>query len=44
MNFERFADDIKSNNWKVHGVEVYKDNELIHSFGDTREGLYGLVL
>lgn len=40
MNFERFTDDIVSNNWNVHGVEVYKDGELIHSFGDTTEGIY----
>lgn len=42
MNFERFASDITENNWKVYGVEVYKDGELIHSLGDTTEGLYDI--
>ena len=37
MNFEGFIDEIKKNNWNVYGVEVYKDLELIHEWGDTRE-------
>ena len=35
MNFEAFVNDIQNNNWNVYGVEVYKDGELIHSYGDT---------
>ena len=40
MNFEGFTKDITENGWKVYGVEVYKDGELIHSFGDTTENVY----
>ena len=42
MNFERFASDITENKWNVHGVEVYRSGELIHSFGDTTEGIYDI--
>jgi len=37
MDFDAFKNDIISNNWKVHGVEVYEDGILSHSFGDTCE-------
>ena len=40
MNFEAFVNDIKLNNWNVYGVEVYKDGELIHSYGDTTKNHY----
>ena len=35
MNFEAFVRDITDNKWNVFGTEVYKDNELIHTWGDT---------
>ena len=38
MNFEAFVNDITYNKWNVFGTEVYKENELIHTWGDT----YGL--
>ena len=28
MEFERFVEDIKNNNWNVFGVEVYENGEL----------------
>ena len=40
MNFEAFTQEIKQNHWQVYGVEVYKDGNLIHSFGDTTENRY----
>ena len=36
MNFAAFARDIEENQWNVHGVEAYKDGQLLHSWGDTR--------
>jgi len=42
MDFERFTSDITENKWNVHGVEVYRSGELIHSFGDTTEGIYDI--
>ena len=35
MNFEAFVKDITDNKWNVFGTEVYKDNTLIHTWGDT---------
>jgi hypothetical protein len=35
MNFNEFNEDIEKNNWKVYGVEVYKQGKLIYSYGDT---------
>lgn len=40
MQFDAFIKDITDNQWKVHGVEVYRDGNLEHSFGDTRENRY----
>ena len=40
MNFQGFIDEIKQNNLQVHGVEVYKGGNLIHSYGDTTENRY----
>lgn len=37
MDFNAFTEDIINNKWKVHGVEVYKGDELIHSFGNTTD-------
>lgn len=37
MNFATFVKDIEDNQWKVHGVEVYQNGELLHSWGDTCE-------
>lgn len=42
MNFEQFVSDIKLNNLTVYGVEVYKDGKLVHSFGDTEDGIYDI--
>ena len=33
-NFENFTKEIISNNWNVHGAELYEDGKLTHSFGD----------
>ncbi|MBR5425368.1 MAG: hypothetical protein IK106_02495, partial [Clostridiales bacterium] len=35
MDFEAFVSDITTNGWRVHGVEVYENCVLTHSFGDT---------
>ncbi len=40
MDFERFVEDIKTNNWNVFGVEVYEKGKLTHSYGDTTENLH----
>lgn len=40
MNFNAFIQDIEQNHWQVYGVEVYKDGELVHSYGDTTERRY----
>ncbi len=40
MNFSEFIQDIQRKAWQVYGVEVYKDGELVHSYGDTKEGRY----
>ena len=37
MDFRAFVRDIEKNQWKVHGVEVYKEGQLLHSWGDTCE-------
>lgn len=42
MSFEAWINDIESNNWKVHGVEVYKDGALINSWGDTTTTLFDI--
>lgn len=35
MDFHAFVQDIVSHPWRVHGVEVYNDGRLTHTFGDT---------
>lgn len=35
MNFDAFVHDIVSNQWQVHGAQVYCGGKLTHSFGDT---------
>jgi CubicO group peptidase (beta-lactamase class C family) len=35
MNFEGFVQDIDEHQWNVHGVQVYEQGKLVHSFGDT---------
>lgn len=40
MNFAAFVTDIEKHQWKVHGVEVYKGGQLLHSWGDTCENRY----
>lgn len=40
MNFDAFVNDIINNQWKVHGVQVYCDKVLTHSYGDTFKTKY----
>ena len=40
MDFDTFVKDIRDNSWNVFGVEVYKNGQLIHSYGDTDENLH----
>lgn len=40
MNFAAFVKDIEVNQWRVHGVEVYKDGRLLYSRGDTLENRF----
>ena len=40
MNFDAFVNDIINNQWKVHGVQVYCDRVLTHSYGDTFKTKY----
>lgn len=35
MDFDAFIRDIQDNQWNVFGVEVYKDGQLLHKYGDT---------
>lgn len=35
LDFNAFVNDIVSNQWQVHGVEVYCGGQLTYSFGDT---------
>ena len=39
-DFESFVNAITEHKWKVHGVELYADGTLTHSFGDTTEHKY----
>lgn len=40
MDFQAFVEDIRKNEWTVHGAEVYEAGRLIHHFGDTTEHRY----
>ena len=40
LNFNAFIEDIRANKWNVFGVEVYRNGQLIHSYGDTRDNRY----
>ena len=42
MDFGLFVNDIEKNGWNVFGTEVYQDGTLIHTWGDTRDGLHEL--
>lgn len=42
MDFDKFVDDIRENNWNVYGVEVYENFALTHSYGDTKGGIYDI--
>ena len=42
MNFKAFVEDIEMNHWNVHGVEVYQDGQLVHSYGDTTKNIYDI--
>ena len=40
MDFNSFVSDIENNGWNVFGTEVYEDGRLIHSWGDTQNGIH----
>ena len=40
MDFEGFIRDIKENEWKVFGTEVYENGQLKHAWGDTCENTH----
>ena len=40
MDFDAFCSDITSNGWNVFGTEIYENNVLTHSFGDTTENIH----
>ncbi len=40
MDFEGFVQDLRRQEWKLHGVEVYERGQLIHAWGDTQGSLY----
>ena len=42
MNFDAFVADIEKNTWNVHGVEVYENGKLTHSYGDTVDDIYDI--
>lgn len=42
MNFDAFIHDIIQNRWKVHGVEIYENGQLIHEWGNTRESRFSI--
>ena len=42
LDFEAFIRDIESARWRVHGVEVYSDDRLRHSWGDTQDTKYDI--
>lgn len=35
MDFDAFTRKIKENEWDVHGVEVYENNQRIYEYGET---------
>lgn len=35
MDYSAFTRDIEQNHWNIFGVEVYRDGQLVHSWGDT---------
>lgn len=36
MDFSAFIQDLESNRWPVHGVQVYEKESLTHAYGDTK--------
>ena len=40
MDFTSFVNDIETNGWNVFGTEVYENGRLIHSWGDTQDGIH----
>lgn len=40
MDFQGLINKIKLNKWCVHGIEVYQDGELIHTYGDVEGTRY----
>ncbi|MBQ7848233.1 MAG: serine hydrolase [Clostridia bacterium] len=37
MSFSAFIRDIEQNHWNIFGVEVYRDSQLLHRWGDTND-------
>ena len=40
MYFDALIQDIQKNNWKVHGLELYENDRLIHHYGNTTDGRF----
>lgn len=40
MDFVQFVKHIEEHNWKVHGVQIMKDGEVLHQYGDVAEQRY----
>lgn len=40
MDLNSLTNELRNNNWNVHGVEIYKNNNLIFSYGDTKVKRY----
>ncbi len=40
MDFDALIQDIQKNNWKVHGLELYENDRLIHHYGNTTDGRF----
>ncbi len=42
MHFSEFVNDIEKNGWNVFGTEVYENGRLIHTWGDTQDGIHDI--
>ncbi len=40
MEFEAFIKEAEEQSWRIHGIEVFQDGEVIHRRGDCRERRY----
>lgn len=36
MNFEKFIQVSQKEQWKLHGIQVFQNNRMIHQYGDCR--------